>query len=68
MIFENNFAERLIEDEPAVEFSRLTMEQLSPVFVLDAFYVEDTPSPGKYKLYAFNGTNQVDIYSFVSQL
>ncbi|PWA59040.1 hypothetical protein CTI12_AA394630 [Artemisia annua] len=50
----NYFAERLIEDEPAVEFSRLNVEQPSPISVLDAFYVEDTPSPGKNKPYAFN--------------
>nr|GEZ73091.1 protein longifolia 1-like [Tanacetum cinerariifolium] len=58
----NNFAERLIEDEPAVELPRLTMEQPSPVSVLDAFYIEDTPSPVKNKPYAYNEyeTSQVD--------
>ncbi|GJV47333.1 longifolia 1-like protein [Tanacetum coccineum] len=72
----NNFAERLIEDEPAVELPRLTVEQPSPVSVLDAFYVEDTPSPVKNKPHAYNEyetsqvdereTNQVDIYDFAN--
>ncbi|GJX90971.1 reverse transcriptase domain-containing protein [Tanacetum coccineum] len=47
-------AKRLIEDEPAVELSRLVVEQPGTVYVLDAFYIEDTPSPVKNKLYAFN--------------
>lgn len=39
-----------------VELAKLTVEQPSPVSVLDAFYVEDTPSPVKKKPSAFNGT------------
>ncbi|MFS7948016.1 putative protein LONGIFOLIA [Helianthus anomalus] len=49
----NNFVERLI-DKPMVELAKLTVDQASPVSVLDAFYVEDTPSPVKKKPNAFN--------------
>ncbi|GKD02959.1 longifolia 1-like protein [Tanacetum coccineum] len=52
----NNFAKRLVEDEPVVELSRLVVEQPGTVSVLDALYIEDTPSPVKNKPYAFNGT------------
>ncbi|KAI3777012.1 hypothetical protein L1987_46805 [Smallanthus sonchifolius] len=73
---QNNFKERLIEDKPMVELAKLTMEQASPVSVLDAFYVEDMPSPVKKKPAAFNDYdnlridetewNQVGIYNLVT--
>ncbi|KAI3762003.1 hypothetical protein L1987_52426 [Smallanthus sonchifolius] len=72
----NNFKERLIEDKPMVELVKLTTEQASPVSVLDAFYVEDMPSPVKKKPNAFNDYdnlridetewNQVGIYNLVT--
>ncbi|KAL8199404.1 hypothetical protein R6Q57_012972 [Mikania cordata] len=75
-VSENNLAERLIEDKPNVELAKLTMEQASPVSVLDAFYVEDIPSPVKKKADAFNDYdiirvdetewNQVGIYNLVT--
>ncbi|XP_024978332.1 protein LONGIFOLIA 1-like [Cynara cardunculus var. scolymus] len=45
----SNFAERLMEDKATTELAKLTMEQPSPVSVLDAFYTETTPSPVKKK-------------------
>lgn len=39
-----------------VDHAKHTMEQPSPVSVLDAFYTEDPPSPVKKKSNAFNGT------------
>nr|XP_043618119.1 protein LONGIFOLIA 1-like [Erigeron canadensis] len=48
------FAGELIEDKPKVELTKLTVEQPSPVSVLDAFYIEDAPSPIKKKSSAFN--------------
>ncbi|KAF5791961.1 putative protein LONGIFOLIA [Helianthus annuus] len=45
----NNFAERLIEDIPMVKLAKLSVEQPSPDSVLDAFFIEDTPSPIKNK-------------------
>ncbi|KAK9054038.1 hypothetical protein SSX86_025114 [Deinandra increscens subsp. villosa] len=73
---ENNFAERLIEDKPMVELAKLTMEQTSPISVLDAFYLEDAPSPVNKKTNAFNDYgnlridepewNQVGIYNPVT--
>ncbi|XP_071710097.1 protein LONGIFOLIA 1-like [Rutidosis leptorrhynchoides] len=44
-----NFAERLMEDRPNVELAKLTVEQQSPVSVLDAFYTEEALSPVKKK-------------------
>lgn len=49
----NKFAERLMGYKPMTELAMLTMEQPSPVSVLDAFYTEDTPSPIKKKSYGF---------------
>ncbi|KVH48444.1 protein LONGIFOLIA 2-like [Cynara cardunculus var. scolymus] len=49
-----NNAERLTEDRPMADHAKHTMEQPSPVSVLDAFYTEDTPSPVKKKSNAFN--------------
>ncbi|GJS10558.1 longifolia 1/2 [Tanacetum coccineum] len=45
-----NIAERLIEDTPIADHAKHTMEQPSPVSVLDAFYTEESPSPVKKKL------------------
>ncbi|XP_076929176.1 protein LONGIFOLIA 1-like isoform X2 [Bidens hawaiensis] len=45
----NSFAERLIEDKPMVELTKLSVEQPSPDSVLDAFFIEDKPSPIKNK-------------------
>lgn len=46
----NKFAERLNEYKSLAEHS---MEQPSPVSVLDAFYTEDPPSPIQKKSYAY---------------
>ncbi|XP_076931149.1 protein LONGIFOLIA 1-like isoform X3 [Bidens hawaiensis] len=48
-VIQNSFAERLIEDKPMVELTKLSVEQPSPDSVLDAFFIEDTPSPIKNK-------------------
>lgn len=75
---ENNFDEILIEDKPTVDLAKLTTEQASPVSVLDAFYVEDIPSPVKKKQNAFNDYdnnlhvdetewNQAEIYDLVNR-
>ncbi|KAM0039949.1 putative protein LONGIFOLIA [Helianthus debilis subsp. tardiflorus] len=71
----NNFVERLI-DKPTVDLAKLTVDQASPVSVLDAFYVEDTPSPVKKKPNAFNDYsnfcidetewNQVGVYNLAT--
>ncbi|KAI7724528.1 hypothetical protein M8C21_004545, partial [Ambrosia artemisiifolia] len=45
----NNFAERLIEDLPMVKLAKHSVEQPSPDSVLDAFFIEDMPSPIKNK-------------------
>lgn len=47
-------AERPIEEKSTVDHAKHTMEQPSPVSVLDAFYTEDTPSPVKKKTNAFD--------------
>ncbi|KAK1432924.1 hypothetical protein QVD17_09827 [Tagetes erecta] len=72
----NNYAERLIEDKPMVELAKLSVEQPSPVSVLDAFYIEDTPSPIKNKTNVFSNNenvkddqpewNRVGIYNLVN--
>ncbi|KAK1440776.1 hypothetical protein QVD17_06607 [Tagetes erecta] len=49
-----NIAEWLTEEKSTVDHTKHTMEQPSPVSVLDAFYTEDTPSPVKKKVIAFN--------------
>lgn len=47
---------RLNEDRPMAELAISTIEQPSPVSVLDAtFYEEDSPSPVKKKTTAFRG-------------
>lgn len=47
---------RLTEDRPMAELAISTIEQPSPVSVLDAtFYEEDSPSPVKKKTTAFRG-------------
>ncbi|KAD7479498.1 hypothetical protein E3N88_02634 [Mikania micrantha] len=48
-----NIMERLTEKTSTVDHAKHTMEQPSPVSVLDAFYTEDTPSPVKKKSNAF---------------
>ncbi|XP_076929260.1 protein LONGIFOLIA 1-like [Bidens hawaiensis] len=48
-VIQNSFTERLIEDRPTVELTKLSVEQPSPDSVLDAFFIEDTPSPIKKK-------------------
>jgi len=49
---------RLSEDSPKAELQIATIEQPSPVSVLDAkFYIEDSPSPVKKISTAFRGTN-----------
>ncbi|KAL4581979.1 hypothetical protein LXL04_006515 [Taraxacum kok-saghyz] len=52
----NDFVKRLMEEEdkPIVELPKVTIEQQSPVSVLDVFYSEDTPSPIKNKSTTFN--------------
>ncbi|KAI3794003.1 hypothetical protein L1987_36628 [Smallanthus sonchifolius] len=50
----SNFTERLTDEKSTVDHAKHTMEQPSPVSVLDAFYTEDTPSPVKKKYDAFN--------------
>ncbi|KAI3808632.1 hypothetical protein L1987_24588 [Smallanthus sonchifolius] len=50
----SNIAEWLTEEKSTVDHAKHTMEQPSPVSVLDAFYTEDTPSPVKKKVTAFN--------------
>ncbi|XP_024974659.1 protein LONGIFOLIA 2-like [Cynara cardunculus var. scolymus] len=72
----NKYAERLIEYKPMAELAMPTIEQPSPVSVLDAFYSEDAPSPIQKKSYAFKDDedlrfdepewNQVGIDNFVS--
>ncbi|KAK9067175.1 hypothetical protein SSX86_014500 [Deinandra increscens subsp. villosa] len=72
----NNFAETLMEDKPIVELAKLSVEQPSPVSVLDAFYAEEIPSPIKNKPNAFNndenlhddqtGRNREGIYNLVN--
>ncbi|CAI9272616.1 unnamed protein product [Lactuca saligna] len=49
-----NIAERLTEEKSMVDHAKHTMEQPSPVSVLDAFYTEDPPSPVKKKSNSFN--------------
>ncbi|KAM7510146.1 hypothetical protein LguiB_009021 [Lonicera macranthoides] len=52
--FVQNFAARLSEDRSMAELAITTLEQPSPVSVLDAtFYGEDSPSPVKKISYAF---------------
>lgn len=47
---------RLNEDKPMAELAISTIEQPSPVSVLDStFYEEDSPSPVKKKMTAFRG-------------
>ncbi|KAI3665820.1 hypothetical protein L6452_44455 [Arctium lappa] len=72
----NKFAERLIEYKPMAELAMPTIEQPSPVSVLDAFYTEEAPSPIQKKSYAFKDDedlrfdepewNQVGIDNLVS--
>ncbi|KAF5769914.1 putative protein LONGIFOLIA [Helianthus annuus] len=50
----SNITERLTEEKPTVDHAKHTIEQPSPVSVLDAFYTEETPSPVKKKSIAFN--------------
>ncbi|KAI7742747.1 hypothetical protein M8C21_022025 [Ambrosia artemisiifolia] len=60
------------------ELAKLTMDQASPVSVLDAFYVEDTPSPVKKKPNTFTDYdnlrfdetewNQEGIYNFTARI
>nr|XP_043631386.1 protein LONGIFOLIA 2-like [Erigeron canadensis] len=47
-------AERFYDEKSAADHAKHTMEQPSPVSVLDAFYMEDTPSPVKKKIITFN--------------
>lgn len=49
-----NIAERLIEEKSMADHGKHTIEQPSPVSVLDAFYTEDPPSPVKKKSNSFN--------------
>ncbi|KAJ9564475.1 hypothetical protein OSB04_000441 [Centaurea solstitialis] len=72
----NKFAERSSEYKPMAELAMATMEQPSPVSVLDAFYMEEAPSPIQKKSYAFKDDedlrfdepewNQVEIDNLVS--
>ncbi|XP_023770799.1 protein LONGIFOLIA 1 isoform X1 [Lactuca sativa] len=62
-VIEDNFVERLIEEEtqtPIVDLPKITIEQPSPVSVLDVFYTEDTPSPLNKKDTAFNDYEALD--------
>ncbi|KAJ0905879.1 putative protein LONGIFOLIA [Helianthus annuus] len=45
--------------ESTAKHDKHTMEQPSPVSVLDAFYTEDTPSPVKMKAISFNDDENV---------
>ncbi|XP_076936754.1 protein LONGIFOLIA 1-like [Bidens hawaiensis] len=56
----SNITERLTEEKSTVDHAKHTMEQPSPVSVLDAFYTEDTPSPVKKKFNAFNDVENVN--------
>ncbi|CAH1420948.1 unnamed protein product [Lactuca virosa] len=58
----DNFVERLIEEKetPIVDLPKLTIEQPSPVSVLDVFYTEDTPSPINKKDTDFNDYEALD--------
>ncbi|KAL8231464.1 hypothetical protein R6Q57_001242 [Mikania cordata] len=55
----NNLAETLIEDKPMDGHEKLSVEQQSPVSVLDAFYIEDMPSPIKNKPNVFNNNENL---------
>ncbi|KAD0157047.1 hypothetical protein E3N88_44708 [Mikania micrantha] len=55
----NNLAETMIEDKPMDGLAKLSVEQESPVSVLDAFYIEDTPSPIKNKPNVFNNNENL---------
>lgn len=52
---------RLRKDTMMAELAMATIEQPSPVSVLDAtFYIEDSPSPVKKKIsIAFGGNNHI---------
>ncbi|KAI3722488.1 hypothetical protein L2E82_33527 [Cichorium intybus] len=55
-----NIAERLTEDKSMADHAKHTMEQPSPVSVLDAFYTEDPPSPVTKKSNVFNDEENLD--------